>query len=95
MWVGGESGGRDQASSLSDKQSCVKRPGLPSQQQRKSVVSAFPASAVGCLGGRGQWSPDSHIVFQGLVENKNWAASIFRTLLGPVETTGSCEGDFS
>lgn len=91
VWVGGKSGGADQASFLSDKQSCVKRPGLPGQQQRKPAVSAFPASAVGCLGGRREWSPDSHTIFQGPVSLTTGTFSIFKTLPGPIQTIGSSE----
>lgn len=57
-------------------------------------MSAFPASAVGCLGGRGPWSPDSHTIpgrggtqGEGTISPITWTISIFKSIPGPIQTT--------
>lgn len=94
---GGAVGWGDHASSLLHKQELCEeaRPAWPAAEEVRGVSISAPA--VGCLGRRGPWSPDSHTLLQGLVGNKvslaTWTRSIFQPVPGPTQTTGRCEVD--
>lgn len=67
------------------------------QQQREPAVSALQP-LLWAVGGRGQWSSDSHTVLQGLVgigvglvSLATWACSTFKPVPGPTQATGRGE----